>query len=80
MDLLWVIIVGGLIGWLSGNLIGGFHIIPAIVGSIIALLIFFALARGGAFRRRYQREAETDTVVHYYRINIKGPNAFIDRR
>ncbi|MDR6717200.1 hypothetical protein [Paenibacillus sp. 2003] len=52
MDLLWVLIVGGLIGWLSGNMIGGFHIIPAIVGSIIALLIFFALARGGAFRRR----------------------------
>lgn len=82
MDLLWVLIVGGLIGWLSGNLFGrdvpsgvlgniiagfigswlgtellgprgptisGFHIIPSIIGSIIALLIFFALARGGAF-------------------------------
>ncbi|WP_411830643.1 hypothetical protein [Paenibacillus lautus] len=33
-------------------MIGGFYIIPAIVGSIIALLIFFALARGGSFRRR----------------------------
>ncbi|WP_441007198.1 hypothetical protein [Paenibacillus lautus] len=32
-----------------GSVISGFHIIPAIVGSIIALLIFFALARGGAF-------------------------------
>ena len=85
MDLIWVLIVGGLIGWLSGNLIGrdvpggiignvvagfigswlgvellgprgpvvgGFHIIPAIVGSIVALLIFFALANAGAFRRR----------------------------
>lgn len=85
MYLLWVIIVGGLIGWLSGNLIGrdvpggvlgniiagfigswlgsellgprgpvvgGFHIVPAIIGSIVALLIFFALARGGIFRRR----------------------------
>ncbi|MBT2764963.1 GlsB/YeaQ/YmgE family stress response membrane protein [Paenibacillus sp. ISL-20] len=85
MDLQWVLIFGGLIVWLSGNLIGrdvpsgvlgniiagfigswlgtgllgprgpvigGFHIIPAIVGSIIALLIFFALARGGSFRRR----------------------------
>ena len=85
MYLIWVLIVGGLIGWLSGNLIGrdvpggvlgnviagfigswlgtellgargpvvgGFHIIPAIVGSIITLLIFFALARSGAFRRR----------------------------
>ncbi|CAM4472251.1 GlsB/YeaQ/YmgE family stress response membrane protein [Paenibacillus sp. FSL H7-0942] len=85
MYLIWILIVGGLIGWLSGNLIGrdvpggvlgniiagfvgswlgyellgprgpvvgGFHIIPAIVGSIIALLIFYALARAGAFRRR----------------------------
>lgn len=85
MDLLWVLIVGGLIGWLSsgligqdvpggvlgnivagfigswlgtellgprGPVIGGFHIIPAIVGSIIASSPLFALARGGAFRRR----------------------------
>jgi len=85
MYLIWVLIVGGGIGWLSGNLIGrdvpggvlgnviagfigswlgtellgargpvvgGFHIFPAIVGSIITLLIFFALARSGAFRRR----------------------------
>ncbi|WP_433743807.1 hypothetical protein [Paenibacillus amylolyticus] len=59
MYLIWILIVGGLIGWLSGNLIGrdvpgvgGFHIIPAIVGSVIALLIFYALARTGAFRRR----------------------------
>jgi len=35
-----------------GPVVGGFHIIPAIVGSIITLLIFFALARSGAFRRR----------------------------
>ncbi|MGN7413133.1 GlsB/YeaQ/YmgE family stress response membrane protein [Paenibacillus sp. SAF-068] len=85
MYLIWILIVGGIIGWLSGNLIGrdvpggvlgniiagfvgswlgyellgprgpvvgGFHIIPAIVGSVIALLIFYALARAGAFRRR----------------------------
>ncbi|MBU5351667.1 GlsB/YeaQ/YmgE family stress response membrane protein [Paenibacillus barcinonensis] len=53
-------IVAGFIGsWLGtellgarGPVVGGFHIIPAIVGAIIALLIFFALARGGAFRRR----------------------------
>ncbi|MFD1774975.1 GlsB/YeaQ/YmgE family stress response membrane protein [Paenibacillus rhizophilus] len=78
MHLLWVLIVGGLIGWLSGNLIGrdvpggivgniaagfvgswlgtellgargpvvgGFYIVPAIIGSILALLIFFAIAR-----------------------------------
>ncbi|GAB6989196.1 GlsB/YeaQ/YmgE family stress response membrane protein [Paenibacillus pini] len=85
MYLLWVLIVGGVIGWLSGNLIGrdvpggvigniiagfigawlgteilgvwgpvigGFHIFPAIFGAIVALLIFFAIARGGTFRRR----------------------------
>ncbi|OAB41273.1 GlsB/YeaQ/YmgE family stress response membrane protein [Paenibacillus antarcticus] len=85
MYLLWVIIVGGLIGWLSGNLIGkdvpggivgniiagfvgswlgteflgargpvvgGFHIVPAVIGAIIALLIFFAIGRGTGVRRR----------------------------
>ncbi|WP_025692827.1 GlsB/YeaQ/YmgE family stress response membrane protein [Paenibacillus zanthoxyli] len=85
MDLLWVLIIGGLIGWLSGNLIGrdvpgglagnivagfvgswlgtellgnrgpvvgGFYIVPSIVGAIVALLIFFAIARGDGCRRR----------------------------
>ncbi|QGQ97351.1 GlsB/YeaQ/YmgE family stress response membrane protein [Paenibacillus psychroresistens] len=85
MYLIWIIIVGGLIGWLSGNLIGrdvpggilgnivagfigallgtevlgdwgpiigGFYIVPAIFGAVVALLIFFAIARGGGLRRR----------------------------
>ncbi|MCL6604161.1 MAG: GlsB/YeaQ/YmgE family stress response membrane protein [Paenibacillus sp.] len=85
MDLIWILIVGGLIGWFSGNvigkdvpggivgnivvgfigswlgtellgtrgpLVGGFYIIPAIVGSILALLILFAITRTGGYRKR----------------------------
>ncbi|WP_433939851.1 GlsB/YeaQ/YmgE family stress response membrane protein [Paenibacillus lautus] len=101
MDLLWVLIVGGLIGWLSGNLfgrdvpsgvlgiiiagvigswlgtellgprgpvIGGFHIIPTIVGSIIALFIFFALARGGAFPKTLtkKRRKPIPSFIRYF--------------
>lgn len=35
MDLLWVLIVGGLIGWLSGNLIG-WDVPSGVLGNIIA--------------------------------------------
>lgn len=35
MDLLWVLIVGGLIGWLSGNLIGR-DVPGSVLGNIIA--------------------------------------------
>ncbi len=35
MDLLWVLIVGGLIGWLSGNLIGR-DVPGGVLGNIIA--------------------------------------------
>ncbi len=35
MDLLWVLIVGGLIGWLSGNLFGR-DVPSGVLGNIIA--------------------------------------------
>ncbi|KGE18079.1 GlsB/YeaQ/YmgE family stress response membrane protein [Paenibacillus wynnii] len=85
MHLIWILVIGGLIGWFSGVLIGrdvpggiigniitgfigswlgtellgargpivgGFYIIPAIVGAILTLLILFAIGRSGNFRRR----------------------------
>jgi len=85
MHLIWILIIGGLIGWFSGVLIGrdvpggiignvitgfigswlgtellgargpnigGFHIIPSIIGSILTLLIFFLISRPGGRRNR----------------------------
>ena len=85
MHLIWILIIGGLIGWFSGILIGrdvpggvigniitgfigswlgteligargpsvgGFYLIPAIAGSILTLLIFFAISRPGKSRKR----------------------------
>ncbi|MES9793100.1 GlsB/YeaQ/YmgE family stress response membrane protein [Priestia megaterium] len=65
MEILWMLIVGGIIGWLAGLItgrdvpgglgglilgswgpvIGGFAIIPAIIGSIILVLIVSFLLR-----------------------------------
>jgi len=53
-------VITGFIGsWLGTELlgargpnIGGFHIIPSIIGSILTLLIFFLISRPGGRRNR----------------------------
>jgi uncharacterized membrane protein YeaQ/YmgE (transglycosylase-associated protein family) len=71
MDLLWVLIVGGLIGWLSGNLIGR-DVPGGVPGNVIAGFIGSWLGTE-LLRIKVQNKHKRTESIHRWKMNTYGP-------
>ncbi|MGU3397232.1 GlsB/YeaQ/YmgE family stress response membrane protein [Priestia sp. D51] len=73
MSIIWTLIVGGIIGWLAGFIgswlgglilgswgpvIGGFAIIPTIIGSVVLVLIVSFILRKMGQNKNHGRHAK----------------------